>query len=70
MPDADIPAQDVRYALEYKTATAARKVIRSLPAGELDYVAKVIADHLRLCRWRKEPPELGGPSFWARMPKG
>jgi hypothetical protein len=62
MPELDDLASDIRFALTHKSDAEAKKLLRSLPDDALDFLCKRIADHLRLCRWRKEPPILPGKS--------
>lgn len=57
MPDFNSLVFDVAFAMTHKTGGATKKLIRSLPDGELDYVARKVAEHLRLCGWRQLPPD-------------
>lgn len=57
MPDFDSLAFDIAFALTQKTGGQTKKLIRSLPDGDVDRLAQIVADHLRLCRWRRLPPE-------------
>jgi hypothetical protein len=56
MPDIDSLAFDIAFALTHKTGGNVRKLLRSLSESELDYVAREVAEHLRLCGWRQRPP--------------
>lgn len=39
------------------TGGETKRLIRSLPDTELDFVAATVAEHLRRCRWRQLPPD-------------
>lgn len=56
MPEFDDLAFAIRFAMTQKGGTEAKKLLRSLPDDALDLLCKRIADHVRLCRWRQEPP--------------
>ena len=57
MPDIDPLAFDIAFALTHKTGGETKKLIRSLRDPALDYLARVVAEHLRLCGWRQLPPD-------------
>lgn len=56
MPDDDHLSFNIAFALMQKTSGATKKALRSLPEGELDRLADIIAAELRLCGWRRLPP--------------
>jgi hypothetical protein len=54
MPEIDSLAFDIRYALTHgPIGRDVRKFLRALPDRNLEYLCCVVADHLRLCRWRQ-----------------
>jgi hypothetical protein len=57
VPDIDPLAFAIAFALTHKTGGATKKLLRSLSENELDYVARKVAEHLRLCGWRQRPPD-------------
>jgi hypothetical protein len=58
MPDIDPLAFDIAFALKHHpVSTNTRKFVCSLTDAELDYLCRVIAEHLRRCRWAQLPPE-------------
>ncbi|MGO8920406.1 MAG: hypothetical protein ACLQJR_31305 [Stellaceae bacterium] len=60
MPDFDHLAFDIRFALAHSSiGRDAVKLLRSLPATELEQLCRAVADHLRRCGWQQERKEVG-----------
>jgi hypothetical protein len=58
MSDIDDLAFDIRFAIKHgPIGRNTRKLVRALPDHDLGYLCSVIADHLRLGRGRRLPPD-------------